>query len=82
MIRLGFLALFAATVVAMVAAAVHVPSVGVSVIFFVVLGFMFFGGLFAVARGESSFSCPHCGKMVKLGAAACHHCGRSVVRSH
>jgi hypothetical protein len=30
--------------------------------------------------GTSALKCPHCRKRVKLGATACHHCGRRVNR--
>lgn len=66
--------------IAVIAAALHVPSLGVSIIFFGVLALAFIGGLLPVITGERSFSCPHCRKMVKLGATTCHHCGQSVAR--
>jgi RNA polymerase subunit RPABC4/transcription elongation factor Spt4 len=80
MTRLGCMSIVGATVIAVIAAAIHVPAVGVTVIFFAVLGLAFVGGLVPVIKGESAFSCPHCRKMVKLGATTCHHCGRSVAR--
>lgn len=31
--------------------------------------------------GTSTLRCPYCRKRVKLGATACHHCGRTVGRT-
>lgn len=31
--------------------------------------------------GTSALKCPYCNKRVKLGAVACHHCGRTVGRA-
>jgi ABC-type Fe3+-siderophore transport system permease subunit len=51
----------------------------------VVIGFAFFGALALIAvpllTGQSALRCPACRKRVKLGAAACHHCGRTVTRN-
>lgn len=42
----------------------------------------FFGTLaltiFPLITGQSTLRCPSCRKRVKLGATACHHCGRTV----
>ncbi len=35
---------------------------------------------FAVFGGGMVLNCPYCGKGVKFGATACHHCGRTVTR--
>ena len=80
MTRLGCLSLFVALVVALIAESLHFPQILVSILFFGVLALCFVGGLLPIIRGESAFSCPHCRKMVKLGANTCHHCGKSVVR--
>lgn len=41
-------------------------------------------GLLAVAAytvGGLKLRCPSCGKRIKVGYDACHHCGRSVSRA-
>lgn len=49
-----------------------------------VLLIAFLLGLAAAAvpllTGQSALKCPYCRKRVKLGATACHHCGRSAAR--
>lgn len=32
-------------------------------------------------RGTLILKCPYCGKRVKIGYSACHHCGRQLVES-
>jgi hypothetical protein len=45
----------------------------------------FFGALVVIAvpllTGQSALRCPYCRKRVKIGATACHHCGRSISRT-
>lgn len=45
-----------------------------------VAGFLLVGGVlvFAVMSGRPKLRCSFCRKRVKIGAAACHHCGRIV----
>ena len=35
----------------------------------------------AAATGDTVTRCPYCSKRVKIGASACHHCGREVKSS-
>jgi len=42
-----------------------------------VVGWLVIYVLLAAATGTVLY-CPHCRKRVKMGAAACHHCGRTV----
>lgn len=53
-------------------AVIWVP-LGVAVFFFV-LAIEFI----AEISGALTLVCPYCGKRVKMGAHACHHCGRYV----
>lgn len=39
------------------------------------------GGVAPLLAGSSVLRCPFCRKRVKLGASACHHCGRTVSRT-
>lgn len=39
------------------------------------------GATVPLLAGTSALRCPYCRKRVKLGAAACHHCGRTVGRN-
>lgn len=41
----------------------------------------FGGALVPLLTGASALRCPYCRKRVKLGASACHHCGREVGRA-
>ncbi len=49
----------------------------------IVLGMIVAGVLVVtpLALGTSALRCPACRKRVKLGATACHHCGRAVVEA-
>jgi hypothetical protein len=47
-------------------------------IFFVPIGLF---ALYSVTIGGMRLTCPSCRKRVKIGATACHHCGRDVRRS-
>lgn len=38
-------------------------------------------GVVPLMAGTSALRCPACRKRVKLGASACHHCGRMVGRN-
>lgn len=58
---------------AVFAAILHVP-------FWLVAGVLVVFVAAAAASGRLVLRCPACRKRVKLGATACHHCGRSVVR--
>lgn len=48
---------------------------------FILAGWVVGIGLVVTAWWQQrlAFSCPHCGKNVKLGYSICHHCGRSAV---
>jgi hypothetical protein len=38
-------------------------------------------GSFALVRPSAMWKCPYCLKRVKLGATACHHCTRSLLKT-
>lgn len=72
MLRLFFLALVLAAVVSSL---LHLGGGGATALFVVFMGL----ALFSLATGRIALRCPSCRKRVKIGATACHHCGREVV---
>jgi hypothetical protein len=82
MIRIFFLLV---VLVAIVSSALHVSAGWAWIIVLVVIG-----GLLAYraknpgsgpryVKPSAYWKCPYCLKRTKLGATACHHCGRSLV---
>ncbi len=71
--RILFLALLVAVIPAGLVALVSSPAS--SVVLFVVFGAVWW----QLATTTNPLYCPHCRKRVKMGASACHHCGREVV---
>jgi hypothetical protein len=64
--------LFGAAVIGGIAGWLWKPLAGpITLIAFVIFW------LAAVLNDEQALNCPRCGKMVKLGATACHHCGHA-----
>lgn len=74
MVRIALVALFGAVVGGIVTGG---NTVGVWVGLFVALA----AAVLPLLNGRSALRCPACRKRVKLGAAACHHCGRQVGRA-
>lgn len=68
MMRLFFLALVAAAVFA---AILHIS---IWIIFIPLALFL----AYAFTAGGLKLRCPACQKRIKIGATACHHCGRSI----
>lgn len=68
MIRLALFALFASAVLAVM---LHIS---IWFVFIPLTGFV----VYAYTFGGLRLRCPACQKRIKLGATACHHCGRSL----
>jgi hypothetical protein len=71
MIRVFFVCL---VIAALLGSALHLGSTGTGVLLLVVVAV----AVVNVLSGRTLLRCPYCRKRVKLGAAACHHCGRVV----
>lgn len=52
-----------------------------TIVFWVVFAIGLAGSVVPLLAGTTALKCPHCRKRVKLGASACHHCGRAVARN-
>lgn len=70
--RVGLGAFLGALIVAAVLGMIWQPLAYVFIPLFVVLWLVMLVDPATVAY------CPHCSKRVKIGATACHHCGRDV----
>lgn len=68
MIRLAFTVFVPAVILA---ALLHVNP-------WVILAPLAVAAVLAYTVGGSKLRCPSCRKRVKIGASACHHCGRDV----
>lgn len=69
--------MFRSIILAVIGAALvaWIPVVG-EVLAVIVFLIVFGAGL--LVESEGGFRCPYCGKGLRIGASACHHCGRLV----
>jgi hypothetical protein len=83
MIRLFFLLILFVTMISLV---LHVSAgwawiIGLAILAAVIVYRLQSGTATQYVKPSAMWKCPYCLKRAKLGASACHHCGRSLVRS-